>query len=48
MIEAYSNNITVSSNSLVPLKKEGKAVPDSMIDFCEYEKALRFQQMYKK
>lgn len=48
MIEAYSNNITVSSNSLVPLKKEGKAVPDSMMDFYEYEKALRFQQMYKK
>lgn len=43
MIEAY--------------KKEGKAVPDNMMDFyeylhkchvCEYEKALRFQQMYKK
>lgn len=48
MIEAYSNNITVSSNSLVPLKKEGKAVPDSMMDFYENEKVLRFQQMYKK
>lgn len=48
MIETYSNNITVSYNSLVPLKKEGKAVPDSMMDFYEYKKALRFQQMYTK
>ena len=29
-------------------KKEGKAVPDNMMDFYEYEKSLRFQQMYKK
>lgn len=38
-------------------KKEGKAVLDSMMDFYEYlhkchiykyEKAIRFQQMYKK
>ena len=29
-------------------KKGRKAVPDNMMDFYEYEKALRFQQMYKK
>lgn len=36
------------ANLIEQTKKEGKAVPDSMMDFCEYEKALRFQQMYKK
>lgn len=38
-------------------RKEGSAVPDSMEllynyihkrDICDYEKAIRFQQMYKK
>lgn len=57
MIEAYSNNITAVTNLIEQTKKKGKAVPDSMMDFyeylhkrhvCEYEKALRFQQMYKK
>lgn len=48
---------TAVTNLIEQTKKEGKAVPDSMMDFyeylhkrhiCEYEKALRFQQMYKK
>lgn len=44
MIEAYSNNITVSSNSLVPLKKEGKAVPDSMWTFTNMKKLYGFSR----
>ena len=48
---------TAIINLIEQTKKEGKAVPDSMMDFyeylhkchiCEYEKDLRFQQMYKK
>ena len=48
---------TAVTNLIEQTKKEGKAVPYSMMDFyeylhkrhvCEYEKALRFQQMYKK
>ena len=39
---------TAVTNLIEQTKKEGKAVPDSMLDFYKYEKALRFQQMFKK